>query len=416
VRFKYLGSHLIIPSWEDEPERYLHEIKRLEWIFIAVRWLWVFILFTMAWLHDPAETNWILITGGSLAFCTILASVFNAKIKTLHYQRTLGIIMLIIDTLLAWGVILIFIKDLYTAAYASFIYIILEAAIRFGLLGGLSMIVIFALGLFGAYEYRLAVHDLNFNTSAYTFWTTLMTIIAIAVGIIIHEGRRQRWQSQKYMKESTLLLERNRIARELHDTVLKTLQGLSLEARAMEDRTATTTPSVKETAQYIEEVCSRTSQEIREVILDLRTDDEREGIALKISRIVNEWSTAFGITAKLIQSGHDVILPAESTRHLRNIVSEALTNIQRHASASYVQISINISVDTLNIEIQDNGCGIGHTMDNIHAFVAEGKLGIAGMKERVELLGGRFSLSSDHSGTVIKLSVPVSQNIRLDSQ
>lgn len=415
MRFSRFGNYLVIPSRADDPERYIQEVKHLEWIFIAFRWLGVFTLFTPTLLYRPEQTGWLILTGGLLAFCNALASLINIKIKTPQYQRWLGISLLVVDTMLAWGVILLWVTDVYTATYMCFVYVIFEAAIRFGLIGSLSMIPVFTLGIYGHYEYRLIVLDQPFNTSSYIFWTTLMSIIAISVGVIFQEGRSKRWKREKYLTESTLLLERNRISRELHDTVLKTLQGLSLEARALQNRTAATTPSVEETARYIEEVCTRTSQEIREVILDLRTEDELLGIASQISKMVNKWSSVTGIPAEIIQSGQDTILPAESNRHLRNIVAEVLTNIQRHASASRIKTAINISIDSLNIEIRDNGRGIGQSVDNVHSFVAEGKLGIAGMKERVELLGGRLSLISDHRGTTVDIMVPFSPQIRSDN-
>lgn len=414
MRFRNFGNYLVIPSRADDPDRYIQELKHLEWIFIAIRWLGVFALFTPALLYRPDQTGWLILTSGLLAFCNVLASLLNIKIKTPQYQHGLGISMLVVDTMLAWGVILLFVTDVYTATYLCFIYVIIEAAIRFGLIGSLSMIPIFTLGIYGHYEYRLIVLDQPFNTSSYIFWTTLMSTIAISAGIIIHEGGRKRWQREKYLKESTLLLERNRISRELHDTVLKTLQGLSLEARALQNRTATTTPSVQETARYIEEVCSRTSQEIREVILDLRTEDELTGIASQISMMINKWSGITGIPAEITQTGQDMILPAESNRHLRNIVAEVLANIQRHASASRIETAIDISIDSLNIKISDNGRGIGQRVENVNNFVSGGKLGIAGMKERVEILGGRLSLISDQSGTTVDVSVPVSHQIRSD--
>jgi signal transduction histidine kinase len=409
MKFKDFGSYLIVPARADQPERYLHEMKRLEWIFIAVRWLWVPMVFVMAWLHHPEQATLMRVLGGVLALCNTAACLFNITVKTPRSQRALGISMLTIDTLLAWGVILLFVRDFYTAAYAGFVYIVLEAAIRFGFVGSLVMIAVFALGLYGAYEYRLAVFGVRFSTSGYAFWTSLMSIVSILVGMIVHEGRKQRWQSEKYLKESTLLSERHRIARELHDTVLKTLQGLSLESRALENRTATTTPSVKETAQYIEEVCSLTSQEIREVIFDLRTEDEGAGIASQISNMLNDWSGATGIIGEFTVQGHDVVLPVEPTRQLRNMVSEALTNVQRHASASRVYIALRISSGELSIEISDDGRGIRRGVDDLHVFVAEGKLGIAGMKERVELLGGSFSLDSDQNGTNLSFKVPISK-------
>jgi len=400
-----LGSYLIIPAQSDQPEPYLHELKRLEWIFIAVRWIWVPIVFLMAWLHHPAQADMMIALGVALGFCNIVACLLNIRIKKPSAQRALGMAMLAIDTLLAWGIILVFIRDFYTAAYAGFVYIILEAAVRFGITGSLSMALVFILGLYGAFLYREAAFGVRFSTSGYAFWTALMTIVSVAVGMIVHEGRRQRRQSELYLKENTLLSERHRIARDLHDTVLKTLQGLSLEARTLGNKM----PSTKETAQYIEEVCSRTSREIREVIFDLRSENVEEDIGSQISRMLDEWSKTTGISGESNLFGQDIALPPETVRQLRNIVSEALTNIKRHAGASRVQVNLDISHEALNIEIRDNGRGIGRNADELQSFVSEGKLGIAGMKERVELLGGVFSLSGDRTGTVVKFSIPAKQ-------
>lgn len=193
--------------------------------------------------------------------------------------------------------------------------------------------------------------------------------------------------------------------------MLKTLQGLSLEARALGNRTPATTPSVKETAQYIEGVCSRTSQEIREVIFALHTDSPSEGIGSHLSKVLDGWSRATGISGELTLVGKDMILPPEPSRQLRNILSEALTNIQRHASASQVRMVMKASHGELYVEINDNGCGLGRGVDEVYRYVSEGKLGIAGMKERVELLGGRFLLSSDGNGTRVGFHLPVSQYI-----
>jgi len=407
MKLKDLGSYLIIPAQSDQLERYLYEVKRLEWIFIAVRWVWVPIVFLMAWLHHPAQADLMIALGGVLGFCNIIACLLNIRLKTPSAQRALGMAMLAVDILLAWGIILVFVRDFYTAAYAGFVYIILEAAVRFGIIGSLSMALVFILGLLGAFLYREAAFGVRFSTSGYAFWTALMTIISVSVGMIVHEGRKQRRQGEIYLKENTLLSERHRIARELHDTVLKTLQGLSLEARALGNKL----PSAKETAQYIEEVCSRTSREIREVIFDLRSENVDEGIGSQISKMLAEWSESTGISGEFNLSGQDIGLPPESVRQLKNILSEALTNIQRHAGASCVRLNVNISHETLSIEISDNGRGIGRSMDELHYFVTEGKLGIAGMRERVEMLGGSFSLSSDQRGTSINLHVPVSQQI-----
>mgnify|MGYP005636025317 CR=1 FL=1 len=407
LKLRNVSQYLLVQPPGDQPRRYLREMKRLECIFISVRWLGVPIVFLMAWLHEPISETAMWWMGVGLGLFNVIACFLNVRIKGIASQQTLGIISLIVDILFAWGIISLFAHEFYTAAYAGFVYIILEASIRFGLAGSLGMALLFILGLYGAFLYREAAFGIRFSISGYVFWTSLMSMVAVLVGMIVHEGRRQRRQGEIYLKENTLLSERHRIARELHDTVLKTLQGLSLEARALGNRTSATAASVKETADYIEEICSRTSREIREVILALRSDSATEGIASSLSKMLDEWSKATSISGEFTLSGKDIVLPPEPARQLRNVVSEALTNIQRHASASRVQITMKVYPKTLDIEISDNGHGVGRGMDELHTYVAEGKLGIAGMKERVESLGGRFLLNSDRNGTRIGISIPV---------
>jgi signal transduction histidine kinase len=407
MKIRDIGSYLIVPARGEQPERYLREMKRLEWIFIIVRWLWVPIIFLMAWLHHPEQASLMMILGGVLGLVNSLVCLFNIRIKTPRWQQLLGTGILAFDTLLAWGIILLFARDFYTAAYAGFVYIIIEAAIRFGPTGSLSMAGFFVLALYGAFRYREAVFDVRFSVSGYVFWTILIAIVAMVVGAIVHEGKRQRALSERQLQENTLLAERQRIAREMHDTVLKTLSGLSLEARALGHR-ETTSSSVKETAQYIGEVCDRTSREIREVIFDLRNEVTGQNIGGQISGILNRWSEKTGTAGEFTLSGRDVVLSPEPTRQVRHIVSEALVNVQRHASASQVYVTLEVSDGKLSIEISDDGRGIGRATDEPDTFVAEGKLGIAGMKERAELLGGHFSLHSDSSGTRITVTIPVS--------
>ena len=407
VNLRDLASYLIVPGQADVPEHYLREMKRLEWIFIAIRWLWVPIIFILARLHHPAQMNTMMFLGGTVGLVNIFACILNVKIKGQKAQKWLGTVLLVCDTFFAWGIILLFVRDFYTAAYAGFVYIIIQAAIRFGLAGSLSMALVFVVGLYGAYMYRSEAFGVRFSVSGYVFWTVLMVIIAVAIGATVNEGKRQRALSERRLHENTLLAERHRLARELHDTVLKTLQGLSLEARALGNRTNTTMPAVKETAQYIEEVCSRTSREIREVIFDLHSGSPANGIGSQIARQLDNWSKTTGISGEFSLSGQDIVLSTEPARQVRNIVSEALTNVQRHASASKVCIIVTISGSEIDAEISDNGHGIGHATNELDVFVAEGKIGIADMKERVELLGGRFSLTSNLSGTKVRFNIPI---------
>ena len=201
----------------------LREVRRLEWILIGIRWLCVAPLLVI-WAMDLPESRMVvLVLTGILALVNAGGSYANIKIKTLHSQLILGIVMLTFDALIASGVILQFVGDFNTAAYAAFAYIIIEAAIRFELIGSLSAFVFLLLGLYGAYAYRKAVYDLPFSHTGYAYWTVLMAIIAISTGTIVRMIKTQRLQNERHLIEITRLLEQQRIA---HDINVKNIAEL----------------------------------------------------------------------------------------------------------------------------------------------------------------------------------------------
>jgi DNA-binding CsgD family transcriptional regulator len=210
-----LRSYFSPSSASDQATFYLKETKRLEWIFIAIRWLWVPIILFMDSMHNPLSHTAMLWAGLTLGLLNALACFFNLRIRTSPAQRALGIVMLTVDVLFAWGIIFLFVNDFYTAAYAAFIYVIIEGVLRFGLAGSLAMALLFIAGLLAAYEYRRAEFGVRFSFTGFAYWASLMTLVALVLGIVVNEWRRQRRESERYQTENARLMERERIAGEM---------------------------------------------------------------------------------------------------------------------------------------------------------------------------------------------------------
>ena len=204
----------------------LREVRRLEWILIGIRWLCVAPLLVILAMKLPESQIVVIVLTGILALVNAGGSYANIKIKTLRRQLILGIVMLTIDALIASGVILQFVGDFSTAAYAVFAYIIIEAAIRFELIGSLSALTFFILGLCGAYLYRNAVYDLPFSYTGYAYWTILMAVIAVSIGIIVRMIKYQRQQNERHLIEITRLLEQQRIAHEINVKNIAELENM----------------------------------------------------------------------------------------------------------------------------------------------------------------------------------------------
>ena len=142
------------------------------------------------------------------------------------------------------------------------------------------------------------------------------------------------------------------------------------------------------------------------MIHELRTETQETGIAAEVSRMVVEWSKATGIKAEFTASGEDRSLPVLASHNLRSVLSEALQNVRKHASASQVTVSVELLRGEVRLEIADNGKGIAYSAAEVYSLTSKGKYGISGMKERVEQLNGQFSIDSSH-GTRLVISVPL---------
>ncbi|RJO61896.1 MAG: sensor histidine kinase [Dehalococcoidia bacterium] len=345
-----------------------------------------------------------------LGAANIMAWYFSRRLDTMNGQTVLGRSIFAVDGLASWGLMLLFIREPSAIIYAIFALVVIEGAVRFSLIGSLLTGAFFILGLSAAWIYRVSFLDMSFDLAAYVFWVGLITLISIMVGMVVRESRKQRAYAEALSTEKTLLLERRRISNELHDTVLKSLQGLALEAHALSRVSERKdTHPVEERARYIEEVCNSMSQEIRGVVFELRDENGNvhEGIKPQIEGIVGSWRKKSGIAAELVFSGEVPELPLKRAHDLRRMVEEALANIQRHSGASRVKVSLVSTDELLKLEICDNGHGFTCTTEDLYSFVRMGRLGLVSMKERVELAGGSFLINSDGRGTVISVVIPL---------
>lgn len=411
ARLSGMGTDPAIRSDARDGGERLQRMKRLEWVFIAVRWLYVPAIFIMASLHNPSSPLVMRILGGTIAVANAAACLLNWKASTPRAQTALGIAMLSVDALLGWGVILLFVGDFYTSAYAAFALVIIEGAVLFSLAGSLIMGLLFILGLFGAWLYRSAALDVRFSVSGYVFWTVIMLLISLAVGFVVREGRKQQRLAQRLAGEKALLLERKRISQELHDGVLKSLHGLALEAHVLQRQEAAS-PTVAQRAHYIEQVCQRTSREIKEVVFDLRSEEDTGCIGARMAWTLEQWSKATDIAGEFALTGTDMLVPAKLAHDLCRVLGEALTNVQRHSGASRVKVSLIIQPQELNLVIKDDGHGLGFRVEELYLLPSQGKLGLASIKERVESEGGRFLLESGRAGTGIHATVPIPAGVQ----
>jgi signal transduction histidine kinase len=202
--------------------------------------------------------------------------------------------------------------------------------------------------------------------------------------------------------------ERKRIARELHDDTIQSLVGLSrqLEALAISDG-----PLSDEGAERIQELQQATGEVIKRVrrfSQDLRPsilDDL--GLLPTLEELTADLNHQDGLHAEFRVKGEERRLSSEMELTLFRIVQEALNNVRRHAEATHVVTTVELSDSVVTVKIEDDGKGFNPPTLTDHPTTT-GKLGLIGMHERARLLGGSLSVNSvPGEGTRVVVNVPV---------
>ncbi|GIK63311.1 MAG: sensor histidine kinase [Chloroflexota bacterium] len=200
--------------------------------------------------------------------------------------------------------------------------------------------------------------------------------------------------------------ERNRLAREIHDTLAQGLTAITLQletADALLESNADT-ERVRKAIQQAMTLTRANLEEARRSVLDLRAAPlEGKTLAQAVADLLENWSKTAEVETHLEIEGGRRSLPVRIEAGLYRVVQESLTNIRRHAHANTVTIRISMTPENVYLMIEDDGYGFDPS--NIPQ---EGRYGLIGLNERVKLLGGTLNLQSNpNSGTRVEVQIPL---------
>lgn len=205
------------------------------------------------------------------------------------------------------------------------------------------------------------------------------------------------------IERSAVAAERGRMARELHDSVEKTLRGLSFAASALPASVRRRPEMVDELAATVAQGALTAADEARELLGALRSDDLEAGIDQAVASLVRAWSAQTGIPATVDVTAVEVEMPV---RHeLLRITREALGNVAKHSGAGRVWVVLAAEPTGLELVVQDDGTGFsvpGDLTELAHA----GHYGLVGMAERAAGVGGRLRVWSEPTGTQVVIRAP----------
>ena len=390
-------------------------------LYIAVRLVFVAIAgaFYLAWYQPPVGLG-LLVTGVpfvadiGILFVLLQCPCFHHWLGRLYVP--VALLLAVVGPIVQVGYVLpSFDTDATFAFLLGFslllVPLILTAwqySFRWVLILGLSTSLFEFLLL--TQRIGLSPERLRWSTVA-LFGRSLLTIfVGYIVSNLIEEQKRQRrelTQANRQLIRYALTLEqlavsreRNRLARELHDTLAHTLSGLAVQLDAIAALWEQMPPRARLMLDHALSITRTGLDETRRSLQALRATPLDMGLPLAIRDLAERIAARAGLSLELGLADCASDLSPEVEQCYYRVAQEALENVVRHANATTVSILLQREGQQLVLQVADDGAGFTAESDR-----ATNQLGIRGMRERAELIEGKLEVrSSEGQGTVVRLT------------
>ncbi len=202
--------------------------------------------------------------------------------------------------------------------------------------------------------------------------------------------------------------ERQRIARELHDGIVQQLVLLYRQLSSLQDPNNSLPSSLAGVLREARETAEEVVKELRDFTKALRPpilDDL--GLVVSVRRLLSDLAQRTASNGQMKVVGKDRRLPPDTELGMFRITQEALRNVERHAKATHLAVTITFTEHKVRLDVQDDGMGFTVPLVPVD-FTASGHLGLISMQERANLLKGKVEVqSSPGNGTCVTVSVPI---------
>jgi signal transduction histidine kinase len=195
--------------------------------------------------------------------------------------------------------------------------------------------------------------------------------------------------------------ERERLALEIHDTIAQSLMGVVTQLEAARPRVRSDPDDAERRLGQAGDLARTALAEARRSVEGLLPPAlDGSDLVDALERLVEEWTERTGTPAEAVVTGTVQPLPVEVDSAVLRVAGEALHNVERHARAARVGVTLSFMPGELALDVRDDGCGA--------AGAREGRFGLPGMRRRAERLGGELAVESEPgAGTTVVLRVPV---------
>jgi ligand-binding sensor domain-containing protein/signal transduction histidine kinase len=239
-----------------------------------------------------------------------------------------------------------------------------------------------------------------------TIWFYAL-VLAAMVGMVVLLQKRRLMRAEREF--NAVLGERNRIAREIHDTLAQGYVGISVQLEVLAEllrlsKTEAATKHLDLTRGYVREGLA----DARQSIWALRSQDSGEStLPVRLRRLV-EIEDGHGLEARFSIFGAYRALPPETEREILRVAQEAIHNVKKHAGAKHLFVQLEYGPAAIALEVRDDGRGFVQD-----TATAPGHYGLTGMRERAATIRGTLEVTSEPgAGTTVRLHAQAARELK----
>lgn len=389
--------------------------EKWEWLWKTIFYATVLASYGIVLLDsDRAVPLWVtgLLTAGMLLWDWLGMRLAHRGLTSWD-ERPLPRFAVILGDIVLWFILVNLSPAYYVGLFGLFIMVFRHLPIRYAVI---AAVLLMTATIFEQVDGT----DSSFSLTDPVIWLFLfMVLVSIVLGFWISNIINQSTQRRQLIEqlEATraelaaaerregILEERQRLAREIHDTLAQGFTSIVMHLEAAEQ--AISDPQT--TQKHLDRARStaRSSlEQARRVVQDLRPDSlEKQSLPEAIERTAARWNEETGIPVTTKATGNPLPLHSNIEVTLLRAAQEALHNIRKHAQATEVQLTLSYMGDVVILDVQDNGVGL----DGAEPSHLSGGYGLQAMRERVEACGGTLTLESDPGeGTTVVIAIPFS--------
>jgi len=255
----------------------------------------------------------------------------------------------------------------------------------------------------GQYTFRVTARAIDGDWSAKEagvtfyllprFYQTYWFYLLLALGLALSIYAFYRWRVRQVEAQfNAVLAERNRIAREIHDTLAQGFVAVSLQLELLARKLLDAPGEVKNLVLQTRELVQSSLEEARRSIWELRSQGSDAGdFRARLSRAASDIAKRSGLHVQFSVLGTYRALPEKIESEFLKIGQEAVTNVVRHANAKQVKIDLAYEGKKVHLTIADDGCGFANAANSSGP---EGHYGLRGMRERAAQIGAQLAVKS----------------------